>query len=61
MSRQTYQEPLNVVLENGEVVFTGPDGMTGAMSLDAARQTIARLKAAVAKIDDGEIYQQPLG
>lgn len=61
MPNETLQQPLEVAVVGDEIVITGPGGLSAALTLDAVKASIERLKAAVEQIDGGETYQKPLG
>jgi hypothetical protein len=64
MEIPAFDQPLEVSLEGGEVVITGPDGLCASLTPEAARESARRLATAVARLpggDDGQTYQKPLG
>lgn len=61
MAHEVLDTPLEVELVEGEVVITGPDGLGGSMTLEAARASADRLRKLVEQADGGEVYQKPLG
>lgn len=61
MATKAIDRPLEVERVDGEVVITGPDGINGSLTVDAARETAKRLSEALGDANDNEIYQKPLG
>ena len=61
MTHAVFDTPLEVAIADGEIVITGPDGLAGSMTLDAALKSAERLRAAAEQAGGGEIYQKPLG
>jgi hypothetical protein len=60
---QAFDQPLEVSVEDGEVVITGPDGLCASLTAQAARESARRLANALSRLPGGggEIYQKPLG
>ncbi len=44
----TFSEPMEVTVEEGEIVVLGPNGVNGSFTPDAAEESARRLLAAVA-------------
>jgi hypothetical protein len=61
MTQIILEMPLDVAVCDGEISISGPGGLAGALTLEAARKTAERLRAAVDEADGGEVYQKPLG
>ena len=62
MTQQILDTPLRADVIDGGVMITGPDGSQSAMTLDAAKATVARLQAALGVAGEPqETYQKPLG
>ena len=64
MEMPAFDQPLEISIEDGEVVITGPDGLCASLTADAARESARRFATAVARLpggDGGETYQKPLG
>ena len=58
-----FDEPLEIALEEGEVVITGPDGLCASLTPEAARESLRRLSKALSHLPaaEDEVYQKPLG
>jgi hypothetical protein len=58
-----FDQPLEISVEDGEVVISGPDGLCASLTAQAARESARRLARALSRLPDGgdEIYQKPLG
>ncbi len=55
-------EPLEVSAESGEVVITGPDGLSASLTPRAAQESARRLAAVAEQIaGPAQTYQKPLG
>ena len=54
-------QPLEVVVVEGEIAITGPEGVAISLTLAAAAASARRLQAAVEEAGGGETYQKPLG
>lgn len=54
-----YAEPLRVVASEGAVVVLGPDGLSGALTPEAAEESARRLLAAAreARRGGGQVFQ----
>jgi hypothetical protein len=62
MTQQMLDTPLKADVIDGGVLITAPDGFQSAMTLDAAKATLARLQAVLgAAGEPRETYQKPLG
>ena len=65
MEMPAFDQALEVSVEDGEVVITGPDGLCVSLTAEAARESARRLTTALARLpgadDDGVTYQKPLG
>ena len=64
MEMPAFDQPLEVSVEDGEVVITGPYRLCASLTPDAARESARRFAIAVARLpggDGGATYQKPLG
>jgi len=61
MTQDTFDTPLEVTVADGDIVITGPNGLSSALTLEAAARSADRLRAAVDQAGGAEIYQKPLG
>ena len=52
MPQEALDQPLTVVVTDGEVVILGPDGLSGSFTPQAARETGRRLIAAAETASD---------
>ncbi len=49
-----FDQPLEIEVIEGEVVINGPDGLCASLTLQAARESERRLRAALARIGSGD-------
>ncbi len=61
MTPETFDTPMGVCVCNGEIVIIGPDGLSAAFTVDAARRSAEALLQAVHELGGDEVYQKPLG
>ena len=63
MAIPAFDEPLEIALEDGEVVITGPDGLCASLTPQAARESARRLAKVLSRLPDADdgTYQKPLG
>lgn len=51
MQPDTFTEPMQVSVVDGDVVILGPNGVSGAFTVEAARKSAANLLTAAAEAD----------
>ena len=57
-----FDQPLEITVEDGEVVIMGPDVLCASLTADAARESARRLADALLRLPGGgQTYQKPLG
>ncbi|WP_454718928.1 hypothetical protein [Caulobacter segnis] len=62
MTQQASDTPLTADLIDGQVLITGPNGLQGALTLEAAKASLAHLERALgAAREPADTYQKPLG
>lgn len=60
-NRSPFENPLEVRHADGAIVLTGPNGLSAAMTPEAAAATARRLLNASGGDESQETYQKPLG
>lgn len=60
-NRSPFETPLEVRQADGAIVLTSPNGLSAAMTPQAAVATARRLLKAAGGEDEDETYQKPLG
>lgn len=60
-NRPPFEEPLEVTDSEGAVVITGPNGLSAALTPEAAAATAKRLLQVAEGESSSQIYQKPLG
>lgn len=60
-NRSPFENPLEVRQADGAIVLTGPNGLSAAMTPEAAAATARRLLKIAGGEEADETYQKPLG